>query len=611
MATFTTATIVAYHHLNTDSRNIMRNPTRLAAVAQTTTLETINCLPFTGQKTATVRVKPFADLKSTQYLKISNSLDGFDWYGIVLGYRYENIGCVAIDLLVDGWMSCGGTTNITAISGMTSRHHVVDDTFGKYNIPDEMLGCSEPLQMVTTQPLFSYKAKKYSPQAGNVDEGTIIVVSAIDLYAMGQSAGSAIGATTFANAVGKCTIPSLVQITNDMFPTVKFTVQGEGTLETIVPGFAFFDGNDDTVQEGIKIAREAGQEAGIIYQYVVPKEYCSIQKSTLSKPTPEPGLLFTTEFISEISCAGELQNLGLLDSNFDYVYNNTVKNKRCLYGDTSKYGIVAIATGSKSEFNPEDLALNDTATAPIIFCTADGRAEGTPFFRFLMIHGGQTSGVWFRDVVQGAKWQSAPLKYTERSGVGVDKVLFESQREVADIKHDANQAIAGVGALASVAGGIASGNPMAVGAGAGALFGVAQNEFNYQLDRNLEKQQFEMRSQIVAPQINFPQSESLRDFTGNGCVGYRLMPTSNQLAIWDKILNMYGYKDHEPLKLDDFTSMSYYNYVEATDVKITTNLQVPRAIIEIAQEQVTAGIRVWNVNPADSYYTMNNRPVTP
>lgn len=612
-ANFTTATIVAYYNINTNTKNIMRNPTRLAAVAQTKQLETVSCLPFTGQKTATVRVKPFAELNSTKYLKITSNLDGFSWYGIVRGFHYENPGCVAIDLVVDGWMSCGGTTNITSISGITQRHHVTDDTFGKYNAPDAMLSCTEPLQMIATSPLFNYKAEQYSnetPAGSDPTKGIVIVVSAINLYAMGQSMVSTAGADTFSNGTGSVTVPALADITDAMYPKIKMTVQGAGTLETVVPSVAFFDGSDDVVQKGIRIAREMGQDSAIIYQYVIPEGFATITKSQLSIPSPEPGLLFTTEVISEVSCIGELENLGTVDTDFKYEYDSSVKNKRVLYGDTSKYGIIAIATGSKSEFNPEDLALNDTNNAPIVFCTADCRDQGTPMFRFLMIHGGQTNGVWFRDVVQGAKWQSLPLRFTERSGVGVDRMLFESQREVSNIKHNASQAIAGVGALASVAGGIASGNPMAIGAGAGALFGMAQNEFNYRLDRELEKQQFEVRAQIVAPQINFPQSESLRDLAGNGCVGYRLMPTATDRTRMDKILNMYGYADVKPLQLDDFTSMLYYNYVEANDVKITTNLAVPLSIIEIAQEQVTAGVRVWDVNPADSYYTLQNRPST-
>ena len=389
--------------------------------------------------------------------------------------------------------------------------------------------------------------------------------------------------------------------------------QGSGSKETIVPSVAFFDGTDDVVQKGIRIARELGQDTAIINQYVIPEGFATVTESSITV-TNQSGASLVCKYISQLETLSSLTSLDSLDNEFKYEYNTTVKNKRVLYGDNSKYGIISIATGSKMEATPEDLALEDSGVAPKVWCTADLRQEGTPLFRFLKING-ESGSLWFNNMIQGAKWQTLPIRYTERSGVGVEKVLFNSQQENAKWNNEFNTTMGEAAAFgAGAAGVLSSGGDVGkiIGSTVGTASAIAALELRqrqFDVNRETEKSQFNFRTSVVAPQINFPQSESIRDFAGNGMVVYRMRPTDADLAREDKILNMYGYAiEGDPVSLNDFKSMKYFNYVEASDVKITTNLAVPRHIIQIAQEQISAGIRVWNVNPNDSYYTVDNRP---
>ena len=100
---------------------------------------------------------------------------------------------------------------------------------------------------------------------------------------------------------------------------------------------------------------------------------------------------------------------------------------------------------------------------------------------------------------------------------------------------------------------------------------------------------------IVAPEIHFPNSETLRDFLGNGIYIIQYRPRKSDRQKLDKILEMYGYKDTKPLEASDFTNRSKFNYVQANSVTIGGT--APKWIREAAKEQIANGVRIRHQSP--------------
>ena len=108
---------------------------------------------------------------------------------------------------------------------------------------------------------------------------------------------------------------------------------------------------------------------------------------------------------------------------------------------------------------------------------------------------------------------------------------------------------------------------------------------------------------IVAPDLRFAMSETLRDFRGNGCIVYRYRPQSSDIAKLDKVLTMYGYKDTEPLAGNEsyLTNRAKFNYIKATGVSVAGNK--PKWLRDGVAMQLSVGTRIWHVKPNSAVYT--------
>ena len=127
-------------------------------------------------------------------------------------------------------------------------------------------------------------------------------------------------------------------------------------------------------------------------------------------------------------------------------------------------------------------------------------------------------------------------------------------------------------------------------------------------NRALEKKDMLIDNLVVAPDIRFPVSEAIRDFIGNGVIVSQISPTDADVARFDKVLNMFGYKDAgTELSTTDFTAGTYFSYIEATDVHIQTSVAVNRVIKEACEEQIRSGIRLWKARPDFTKYSADNR----
>lgn len=108
--------------------------------------------------------------------------------------------------------------------------------------------------------------------------------------------------------------------------------------------------------------------------------------------------------------------------------------------------------------------------------------------------------------------------------------------------------------------------------------------------------------QITAPALNFPRSETLRDFIGNGVFVVRYKPQTSDIQKLDKILTMYGYKDTMPLVGGEsvFNNRSKFNFVQIKGCSIGGD--APRWLREATSAQLSAGVRIWHVIPTRTAY---------
>lgn len=652
-----TATVKAYIDTGFDANNIPESPSLLqSAAARVITLDTLNCLPLDGKSGGSITVKAFADLPRADYLSLYFPQDGITYYVTGLEYQYVSLDTVVISFVIDGWLTAGGLANISKVSGLTKRHHVTDDTFGNYTMPDEMMIPSKPLKCASTD------FKHCEPLVGNVYK---IVVATIDLFKLGEvdSNGDYVWAADagidYVSDENVCCVPIVPNITEDMECTIDIGGFASHTYAVKTPGLCYFNGADVTVQRGIAMARSLGIESAILYQYIIPNAYID----RVDYYASQSGTNYGNSIFSKIYTASFGENPSH-PTEVGLIYD-TVMNNRVLCGNLNAYTLVSIATGESISMNPEDWDTDVSAQQLPMFGAFDPRPTGKPIYKPLLKN---TPSETFVSSVRGEQWASAPITYENASAIDLTIQKFNNNRDLAAGEFELNQMMSGVNAAAGIfGGGYASAansrggtsitpygqsytriNPTTPGtgvpsgvAGAGGYIGgggytvnnapggmsssiplvsglvnagvtAIQEEVNsskYYMERAAEKAAFYMDNMIVAPQLNFPRSETVRDIVGNGYMIWRTYLDPDDVDRLDVILNMYGYKDIKKLEKSDFTCRQYYNYVEAGDVKITYTNAVCKRVREIAQRQVEAGIRVWHRRPDTALFNQVN-PVT-
>lgn len=154
------------------------------------------------------------------------------------------------------------------------------------------------------------------------------------------------------------------------------------------------------------------------------------------------------------------------------------------------------------------------------------------------------------------------------------------------------------------------------GAGMGGIIGgignLAMSAVDYFHNKEYLKEMYGARmsaemaqfatGQVAAPALNFPRSETLRDFIGNGVFVVRYKPQKSDIQKLDKILTMYGYKDTMPLVGGEsvFNNRSKFNFVQIKGCSIGGD--APRWLREATSAQLSAGVRIWHVIPTRTAY---------
>ena len=526
------------------------------------------------------------DIKDIDYLQISNC------FYFVTAISMTSPDVCILSLSFDAFTSCGGISalgaGLTIIDGTASRAHVSTDNYGEWTA-EEPFTPNSPLEIV--------EGNLIGDEGGN--DTTTLIVSTVDLSDTSKSA------TTYTDSATSetVTVPSLKNAGGSQLIYMK-TPTGE-TKSSIAPATRYYDGTNSTVLSNVQRARENGLDGGILGQYTIPNDYC------------------TTVINSDGLCTN-LTGITVSGSSglpFEYT---TVNNKKCLYGKTNKYLLISMGSGNSAEFNPEDI--QDGGTSPTFYVFSDVRYQQRPYCRPKSYLKDSTN--FYMQSVAGQEWADAPLRYESKSGSNLDRIAYESERNIQTARNEwANIESAGIKG-GSGAGGIVSaslkGLNRLVGGGLSNLMAgagvISQDVADYSTWGDITKQQEEQRyegfksalnfvsGQIQAPSVQFPRSDTMRDFFGNGFKVYRYRPNDTDLKRYDRFLTMYGYALNKTLENSDFTNRSFFNYILCSDVTFGGTL--PRWKREAVARQLAGGVRIWHTLPNPEYYTSGN-PIKP
>lgn len=612
MAQISTARVYAYCDTGFSSLNTPATPAVLASAGTMLDLGEINCLSLIGKKSGSIRVRDYTGIATTDYLRIVFSDNPINTYWIVTGYEYLSSDTLSISIVLDGFLTAGGTAGITSISGYVNRKTVTDDTYGKYNQADDML--------VPSQNLIFRNIDKFALNDPD-EEFYTIVLSTVNLLYLGATPAEAMGLTYGDVTAGEAVVvPQVPTIPDDWKTEVEY-----GSYKYTIPaGFCFLydasvtiNGNTTyPVQEGISRARSLGIEGGILAMYSLPKSKFTVTAPDITFSLPVVGsVTIHLGLVTKITSTDNSYNASIA---FEFA---SVNNKRALYGGLEKVKVVSIASGEQAEYEIEDLYSPTAGNTNItIKEVADGRAHGKPIFYPRYFMDKEQSVDNMLSSVAGIEWQNVPLTFDYKSGEGIERIKYGASREIALQNMMDQQATAfapkvfnaGVDVAKSfLTGGAFAGASSIINNGANlgqTLLGYESEWRQFNRSRELEKKNMLISGRVVAPEISFPVSESVRDFIGNGVLVALVTPTNADIARFDKILNMYGYKcAGDTLTVSDLSAGLHYTYIEASGVSIQSSIPIDKNIKEMAEAQIEAGIRIWKESPNFALYSQANR----
>ena len=315
----------------------------------------------------------FEQVKFADYCKVG------DFYYFVNSLTMSSPDVAVLSLTPDGLTSGLAKGAITAISGTTERRRVLssEDKMGAFTGDDPLMTPQEPLQLVMGDDLFI---------GGGATVSVPYVESLIDLVKLQNSFkdGKFTGRTFTdpQDEESKVTVPSVDSLTGQ----TTFAIGSRILPSTKTQLYKY-----TKVQEAIGLARALGVESGITNQVSLP-----------------PSLVETTETEdgSVTLCKGIDQKVS---TGLPFQYAN-VKNKKLLYGQYNKYGIITVA-GNRLEVSPEEISSTFTGS-PEVKCKSDPRPNGKPYFRYSTYLGDSSDTGFWKNSISGLPWSQVPLVYT-------------------------------------------------------------------------------------------------------------------------------------------------------------------------------------------------------
>lgn len=567
----------------------------------------------------------YDDAKLVDYIRLSNASEKV-YYAVEVVPEKSSPDVTTFTLTYNPIISnFSSVSQLKFLDGVFERHHVSTDNLFEHVEEDPMLVPSEPLEIVFDDAIGD------TPTSGATNTDSVVIEASYDVYKLGTATPASTAYLT--QNQESVIVPDIPKLPSTGGYAEMYDPEVSNDHITKNPAICYYDGEDADIKEGLARARALGIESGILNQYILPGFYGTATPEQTNK----------TCFVK-----GKNANQVLTNTDMQWQYGGTVHNKRIYAGKANTYGLICTASGNKVEFLPEDIHHESALSLmPVVTWTADPRPNGKPYFRYKWYKDSDTN--FWMNCISGLPWQNAPLVYSSKSGSELDTVKYQTSQFISDenfrmqtenVKVNTQNetlrnlmgvwgAASGVGnSYAMNQGGTASDmmnrNSSKMGA-LGTLVGIGVDTLTgFKSDMNTldhlnrshindlvkEAQEFYISQRIVAPQINFPRSESLRDFKGNCCVPYRFKYSTKDLAKMDKILTMYGYQDHQVAPGNEafLTNRPRFNYAKIAGASIAGTLPIweREAIADIFR----IGVRIWHTLPNTAYYTDGSNDLT-
>lgn len=614
-------TVECYKHTGFNSVNIPESLSWLRSNFKAVSFPAIDILQDEGLTSVQIKAT-WAEARDIDYCVIHDEA-----YAATAVPSMTSPDVTTLNLVEDPLTSCGGAANLIYLDGVTDRHTVDDDTLFKYTQDDPLLAPREALILDCTNMLFDNSGEVVATP----------VESTIDLVKLGSQFDSdgnfkGVGLTFNENINGVAlTDPVTVPYTEGVSARTMFVI-GDATEGPLSPNTRLYEERSSgtemqypLVSRGLAAVRSLGVESALISQVAYPSAYIEVQIGSDGQYSFVRGKDQTVE------------------SGLNFVYDDTIKNKRVFYGSYASFGLVS-ASGAKGEYLPEQIG-DASDKSPSIRSIADPRPSGKPYFRFLKYKGNAGDTSFWISCISGLTWANVPLTYTKASGSYMNELNFRNGAESAGSEYQYNYhqnssignlakavpqtisdvATSGVRWLVHTFGGGIQGGAYSAGVDPSSPYyhdqlvgaDVIPNKYafdygnqrytldQYKLARAREMQNFAVGQSVVAPTVLFPfNADMIRDFVGNGVICYRYRYTSNDLQRVDKLLTMFGYKDTVPLDGSLFKNRTNFDFVSASGVSIGGD-SIPMWKRELIADQLSAGVRVWHVKPDVSCYTNN------
>ena len=563
-----------------------------------------------GENLSYVNVKATrAQVKNADYMRLTDGTDTF-YYIVEEGFTMTSTDVAVLPIVMDYFTTHGGVTGIKFLDGVVERHHVAveDDKYGAYTEDDPMLVPSKELEF-----------DEVSLFTDMVTEGTtkshIILETTLDMKEIATNANAINYNTAGGDSV---TVPLVNATTKVSAVNVHVDAYDPSALtkEFITPKTVYCDADNENVISAIGRARSLGVEDGILNSYIVPDAAVVDYANGVDADGN----------VATITGAHKFENT---DMDFEYA---KVNNKRVLYGSLNSFMLVSPANGNSVTFKPEDIAYNsfgDMTTAPRVCMNTDPRPDGRPYFRFEYYKGNNYD--FFLNALKGMEWANAPLVYQRRSGEWQAKLqhdattgMLERDQKMEMIASKLNKYLSFIGVAKQATDFVGMEKQQAFEQSIDSNYNLGSMGFNIGFDfasagmqGSLSKSKTKLHfkdaflqeavgyvsGKVVAPDLRFAMSETLRDFRGNGCIVYRYKPQTSDIEKLDKVLTMYGYQDTNVLAGNEeyMTNRRKFNYLKASGVSVAGNK--PKWLRDGVAMQLSVGTRIWHVKPDASAYT--------
>lgn len=495
---------------------------------------------------------------------------GVDVWYFISKIEMLNENCCKLSLNMDA-ITTIGLNRLHQITGWCSRRHVKDDELMKYTLPEPWVPSTElilePLSKISLDPETTVSDTTFIGctfnLAGEFRDADFYITPEPDPNTQEYPSVVVPNCPGYEGGKNKDTRITMVYPDN----TSNFNR---------IPATRLFELS--AVADNINKARSLSLDTGIVASYKIPGEY---HNPTASEPDGYDRIA---------------NRAGYVASTLVYEYAKNVINKK-VFASFNTYTLLSICSGDSKEFQADEI-YHPGDKAPRIAVWADLSPEGNPFFRPEYYLNNNTD--FFMNCIQGSPWQNTPIAFATQSGskFAIKELGSQNLQQITNM---------GLGSAQAALAGASAANPLTMSEGIDSAFEGARiaTDAAFQWARN--QRAFEQSQVWVTPEIVFPLAHSIQNFIGNCAYLAQKHLSPNDVKRFDRFLSMYGYAVDEPLTIQCFNSRTNYSYVKGVEVNIKADQSM--WIRNIAEQQITNGVRVWKVPVNPDLYDVPNPPI--